>query len=89
MNINADYRFSTTVALDITQIQVAFKTGSAHLYLQLIYLLNSNMLKKSYDPALAGVSQWIEHWPVNQRIAGLIPGQGFPGLWARSPLEVT
>ena len=26
--------------------------------------------------ALAGVAQWIEHWPVNQRIAGLIPSQG-------------
>ena len=26
--------------------------------------------------ALAGVAQWIEHQPVNQRIAGLIPSQG-------------
>ena len=26
--------------------------------------------------ALAGVAQWIEHWPVNQRVAGLIPSQG-------------
>ena len=23
--------------------------------------------------ALAGVAQWIEHWPANQRVAGLIP----------------
>ena len=25
--------------------------------------------------ALAGVAQWIEHWPVNQRVAGSIPSQ--------------
>ena len=26
--------------------------------------------------ALAGVAQWIECWPANQRVAGLIPCQG-------------
>ena len=26
--------------------------------------------------ALAGVAQWIEHWPANQRVAGSIPSQG-------------
>ena len=26
--------------------------------------------------ALAGVAQWIECWPVNQRATGLIPSQG-------------
>ena len=26
--------------------------------------------------ALAGVTQWTESWPVNQRIAGSIPSQG-------------
>ena len=26
-------------------------------------------------PALASVAQWIECWPVNQRVAGLIPSQ--------------
>ena len=26
--------------------------------------------------ALAGVAQWIEHRPANQRVAGLIPSQG-------------
>ena len=25
---------------------------------------------------LAGVAQWIERWPVNQRVIGSIPGQG-------------
>ena len=28
------------------------------------------------DLALAGVAQWIECWPVNHRVTGLIPGQG-------------
>ena len=26
--------------------------------------------------ALAGVAQWIEHWPVNQRVTGSIPSLG-------------
>ena len=31
---------------------------------------------KVYELALAGVAQWIECWPRNQRVAGLIPSQG-------------
>ena len=31
---------------------------------------------KSVNLALAGVAQWIECWPVNQRVASLIPSQG-------------
>ena len=27
-------------------------------------------------PASAAVAQWIEHWPVDQKVASLIPGQG-------------
>ena len=30
---------------------------------------------KKFVCALAGVAQWIEHWPVNQRVAGSIPSQ--------------
>ena len=26
--------------------------------------------------ALAGVAQWIEHWPENQRVRGSIPSHG-------------
>ena len=26
--------------------------------------------------ALAGLAQWIEHWPENQKVAGSIPSQG-------------
>ena len=26
--------------------------------------------------ALAGVAQWIECWPANQRVTGLVPSQG-------------
>ena len=28
------------------------------------------------DTALVRVAQWIEHWPTNQRVTGLIPSQG-------------
>ena len=35
--------------------------------------------------SLAGVAQWIEHWPENQRVAGSIPSLGhMPGLQVRS-----
>ena len=30
----------------------------------------------SIQVALAGVAQWTDGWPVNQRVAGLIPSQG-------------
>ena len=33
-------------------------------------------LLKNYFLALAGVAQWIEHRPENQRVAGSIPSQG-------------
>ena len=33
-------------------------------------------IKKKKCPALAGVAQWIECWPANQRVAGWIPCQG-------------
>ena len=37
--------------------------------------------------ALADVAQWIESWPVNQRVASLIPSLGhMHGLQARSPV---
>ena len=36
--------------------------------------------------SLAGVAQWIEHQPVNQRVSVSIPGLGhMPGSQARSP----
>ena len=39
---------------------------------------------KSMRLALAGVAQWIECWPVNQRVTGLIPSQGTClGCWPR------
>ena len=37
-------------------------------------------------PALAGVAQWIECWPENQRVAGSIPSQGMCLSCGPSPL---
>ena len=31
---------------------------------------------KDFIYALVGVTQWIECWPVNQRVTGLVPSQG-------------
>ena len=44
------------------------------------------MQDKNIGDAQAGVAQWIECWPVNPKVAGLIPSQGIclgcgPGLW--------
>ena len=40
--------------------------------------------------ALAGIAQWIEHGPANQRVASSIPSLGhMPGLQARSPVGGT
>ena len=38
--------------------------------------------------ALAGVAQWIEHWPVNQKVAIQFPVRACAGLQARSPVGV-
>ena len=38
-----------------------------------VFLTLSPMQTKNNQIALAGVAQWIERWPVNQRVAGLIP----------------
>ena len=39
------------------------------------------------EPALAGVTQWIDCWHANQRVTGSIPSLGhMPGLQARSPV---
>ena len=38
--------------------------------------------------ALTGVNQWIEHQPVNPKVAGLIPSQGTClGFGPGSPVE--
>ena len=33
-------------------------------------------LPKDKKTAMAGVAQWIECWPTNQRVAGSVPSQG-------------
>ena len=29
-----------------------------------------------FSGALVGMAQWIEHWPVNQKVASSLPSQG-------------
>ena len=38
--------------------------------------LRKKIWLKNGQRALAGVAQWIEHWPANRRVAGSISGQG-------------
>ena len=42
---------------------------------------------KNISCAVADVAQWIECWPMNQRVMGSIPSLGHvPGLQARPPV---
>ena len=34
------------------------------------------LLEKTQETAMAGVAQWIECWPENQRVMGSIPSLG-------------
>ena len=51
-------------------------------------MFSNFVLFKSSFGGLTDVAQWIECWPGNQRVTGLIPSQAghTPGLWARSPV---
>ena len=51
----------------------------------IINQLFADSCQNSYQ-VLAGVAQWIECWPENQRVTGLIPSQGICLGWARSPV---
>ena len=42
----------------------------------IFYLVFCLLLLEGLSHALAGVAQWIERWPANQRVTGLIPSQG-------------
>ena len=49
---------------------------------------------KIFSLALVGVGQWIERWPVNQRVSGSIPSQDTclgcgPGPWCGGMQEAT
>ena len=39
-------------------------------------IVNDTLVNIKVSFTLAGVAQWIEHWPANQRVAGSIPSQG-------------
>ena len=48
--------------------------------------IQSGYVRQNDDLALAGVAQWIECWPAEERVSGSIPSQGTclgcrPGLW--------
>ena len=50
----------------------------------MLYLLDKDL--KTAILAQAGVAQWIECWPVNQRATGSIPSRHMLGVRARSPV---
>ena len=48
-------------------------------------LMVKELFKKKIR-TLAGVAQWIECQPVNQKVAGSVPSQGTERLWGQSPV---
>ena len=57
----------------------------------LIDIIN-DLIYKISESALAGVAQWMEHWPANHRVVGSIPSQGayfWVAIQVRSPVEGT
>ena len=48
-------------------------------------LINIFKVFKRKYVALAGVAQWIEHWPRNQKVTGSIPCQGTCLGWGPGP----
>ena len=60
---------------------IFFKSGCYMDYEKYSYGTSTNILHivnifLEQILALAGVAQWIEHWPMNQRVSGSIPSQG-------------
>ena len=47
---------------------------------------NYSFIDNENSNSLAGVAQWTQCRPVSQRVAGLVPSHGKPGLRARSPV---
>ena len=62
------------------------KCGKLLYYIFPLEIHNAHWHIKGSE-ALAGVAQWTECRPVNERVANSIPSLGrMPGLWARSPV---
>ena len=76
------------IFLFVSYITITSSVEEIIFIMLLIICLNRlNNLSKVRKVALAGVSQWIEGWPSNQRVAGSIPSLGhMPGLQASSPV---
>ena len=61
-----------------------------HVHYTMLYYFKkvkntTEMPKKKKKSSLAGVAQWMERWPANQRVAGLIPSQGTCLDWGPGP----
>ena len=55
------------------QIKISKISPFTHQFSKYQEVSEHNVL--TIKDALAGVAQWIEHWPANQRVASSIPGQ--------------
>ena len=53
--------------------QIAQSVGASSRYAKAAGLIPGQDTYKNQPMALAGVAQWIEHWPMNQRVTCSIP----------------
>ena len=69
---------------------IFFKSGCYMDYEKYSYGTSTNILHivnifLEQILALAGVAQWIEHWPMNQRVSGSIPSQAHAWVAGQVP----
>ena len=60
----------------INQKAISIDAQKAFVKIQELLLIKVKLSIKQEQKALAGVAQWIECWPANQRVAGWSPSLG-------------
>ena len=60
----------------IIGVQEEKEQGIENLFEKVMMDYFPNLVRKIGILVLAAMAQWIEHWPANQSVTGLIPSQG-------------
>ena len=74
--IHTDWILSKHSKVILWEKDNLFKLCWIAWYSYLKTILNSCHFKNLLEVALAGVAQWIKHWPANQKVASSVLSQG-------------